>query len=142
MTQKANWKTITLILIGAIAFGLFSQFVLPKLIRPAVNVQLKEFAKAINADAPIMLTEDIRFDNVTLGKDNRIIYNYTLVNITLEETDTTYFKNQMRPTMSKQIRNSLEMLTLRELKTIFQYNYKDKNSNQVVTFVFKPDGYN
>ena len=48
----------------------------------------------------------------------------------------------MRPTMSKQIRNSLEMLTLRELKTIFQYNYKDKNSNQVVTFVFKPDGYN
>ena len=81
MTQKANWKTITLILIGAIAFGLFSQFVLPKLIRPAVNVQLKEFAKAINADAPIMLTEDIRFDNVTLGKDNRIIYNYTLVNI-------------------------------------------------------------
>ncbi len=35
--------------------------------------------------------------------------NYTLVNITLEETDTTYFKNQMRPTMSKQIRNSLEI---------------------------------
>lgn len=142
MTQKANWKTITLILIGAITFGLISQFVLPKLIRPVVNVQLKEFAAAINADAPIMLTEDIRFDNVTLGNDNRIIYNYTLVNSTCEETDTTYFKNQMRPAISNQIRNSLEMLTLRELKTIFQYNYKDKNSNQVVTFVFKPDGYN
>ncbi len=142
MTQKANWKTITLVIIGAIVFALISQFLLPKLIRPVGNVQLKEFAAAINADAPIMLTKDIRFDNVTLGNDNRIIYNYTLVNSTREETDTTYFKNQMRPTMSKQIRNSLEMLTLRELKTIFQYNYKDKNSNQVVTFVFKPDGYN
>jgi hypothetical protein len=142
MTQKANWKTITLVIIGAIAFALISQFLLPKLIRPVGNVQLKEFAAAINADAPIMLTDDIRFDNVTLGNDNRIIYNYTLVNSTREETDTTYFKNQMRPTMSKQIRNSLEMLTLRELKTIFQYNYKDKNSNQVVTFVFKPDRYN
>jgi hypothetical protein len=142
MTQKANWKTITLVIIGAIAFALISQFLLPKLIRPVVNVQLKEFAAAINSDAPIMLTKDIRFDNVTLGNDNRIIYNYTLVNSTREETDTTYFKNQMRPTMSKQIRNSLEMLTLRELKTIFQYNYKDKNSNQVVTFVFKPDRYN
>jgi hypothetical protein len=142
MTKKANWKIITLVIIGAIAFALISQFLLPKLMRPVANVQQKQYVAAINATAPIMLTKDIRFDNVTLGNDNRIIYNYTLVNNTLEEMDTTYFKNQMRPTMSKQISTSIEMLTLRELKTIFQYNYKDKYSNQVVTFVFKPDKYN
>lgn len=95
----------------------------------------------INKNCPIAVDKDTRLDNTMALPKNTMLYNYTLINYTLAELDTTYLINYIRPGMVNFIKSSPDMTKMRALDCTFSYKYKDKNAVYAFSITITPKDY-
>ena len=121
---------------------------LPVLLLAACNSQSHEedsltgIVNEFNKKCPQMIDSETRIEGIDVKEPNTIIYKYTLVNLPLQNVDTSEFKKALLPGIISVIKLSPEMRTLRENATNFEYQYSDKFNKTIYTFKIFPKDYN
>lgn len=106
-----------------------------------VEALLKSTAKQTNKKLPITVDSETRLDSVSIKPNRTMVYNYTLVNYSRTELDTTVLKNSMEPSMRKAIVNTAELKMFREKDVNFEYLYYDKNKKYAFGILIKASEY-
>jgi hypothetical protein len=102
---------------------------------------LKEFVSKVNKKCPAMLDSETQFDGIEIKNGEVLRYNYTLVNVFVENVDKSQFYKDLWPGLLSDIKISSQMKNLRDKKITVEYYYQDKVSNPIYTFTISPEDY-
>lgn len=141
--EKTNkGKKILSFVVFIIVFGL-SYFAVQQLFFkvPSYDKAMMEIASEINKSCPIMVDAETRLDNTVALPKNVFQYNYTLINIEKASVDTVDIRNSLEPTIINYVKTNPQMKTQRDLKTIINYYYKDKEGVFLLIISVTPDKY-
>ena len=107
-----------------------------------LNRLLMQEAAILNAAAPMMLNDYIRFDRASVTSDNRFQYRYTVLNTenpdSLVESSLQDFKAMARLIYF----TNPEMAIFRENRVTIEYIYSDENGRIIRTIIITPEDYN
>lgn len=109
--------------------------------KSTLNPAMMELASEINKQCPVMVDNATRFDNVMVMPDNILQYNYTLVKWVKDSIDINKLESYIAPTLINVIKTNPDMKTLRDNKTTFKYNYKDRDGVYLFQIVVEPKQY-
>ncbi len=106
------------------------------------QADLKKIVEDINKKSPKMIDSETKFDGLEFNEPNKIIYKFTLINLSVQNVDTTKFKLALWPGILSAIKISSEMKKLRNNQTNIDYLYLDKYKRHIYTFKISPKDYN
>lgn len=106
------------------------------------NTYLDEVATEFNKKCPQIVDSETRIDGINVKPPSTLVYKYTLINLPVENVDTTEFKKMLLPGLVSMIRLSPDLKPLRENNTLFEYSYSDKANKHIYTFKISPKDYN
>lgn len=99
----------------------------------AVEELLKDFAKEINSQAPIMVDPATRFD-MAMCYGKTMHFKYTMINSSeYNELDKEVFKNVAMPTLVKNQCNNKKVVEMLKMGVEYDYIYFDKNGIHITT---------
>jgi hypothetical protein len=141
-TKKANYKNLTGIIGGCIAFAV-SYFLIQQILfaPPTLDKAMMKTASEINESCPIMVDTETRLDNTIALPSNIFQYNYTLINREKETVDIAMLKSYLEPNITNFVRTNPAMKFQRDNKITVNYYYKDKNGNYLLTISVTPEQY-
>jgi hypothetical protein len=103
---------------------------------------LQQEATMLNASAPVMLNDFVRFDTASVTSGNTFQYRYTVLNTanpdSLVESSLQNLKESARLVYS----TSLEMAIFRENNVTLEYIYSDSAGRMIRTIEINPEDYN
>lgn len=102
---------------------------------------LKQIVEDLNKKCPKMIDSETKFEGLEFIEPNKIIYKFTLINLSVQNVDTTQFKLALWPGILSTIRISSEMKKLRNNQTNIDYLYLDKYKRHIYTFKIGPKDY-
>ncbi len=102
---------------------------------------IEQVVADINAKCPQMIDSETRIDGIEIKTDNALAYKYTLVNIAAASVDTAEFRKALWPGLLSLIRTNAQMKELRDRKTVFEYDYSDKEGRFIYSFKIYPRDY-
>lgn len=108
---------------------------------PVQKNQVERLAASINFKCPFMLDEDTRMDSVNILPDSTFQYNYTLVNQDKDKLDIRGLTNYIGPRLHHDARNSTTMKVHRDHRLKLVFHYRDRNGEEVMQIVLKPEDY-
>lgn len=144
--DKTNYKKIIIITISVVVIiagfmiGLKMADIFYKS-ETSIDKQLMNTAKEINKSCPIYIDKDTRLDNTISGPGKTLAYNYTLVNLQVNEVDIEALKGYIRPRILNIIKTLPEMKDMRENGVTFIYRYSYKNSIYAFDLKITPNDY-
>lgn len=109
--------------------------------QPSVDKILMNAAEEINRNCPIVVDEQTRLDNTVALPDNTIQYNYTLVNISVSETDMTKLNAATFPNIINIVKTAPGMKLFRDNEVTVVYHYRDKNGYFASKLTVTPEMY-
>ena len=102
---------------------------------------LKQIVHGLNKKCPKMIDSETKFEGLEFIEPNKIIYKFTLINLSVLNVDTTQFKLALWPGILSTIKISSEMKKLRDNQTNIDYLYLDKYKRHIYTFKIVPENY-
>ena len=108
---------------------------------PLYDKAMMKVASEINKSCPIMVDAATRLDNAVAMPKNTFQYNYTLVNIESATAQPEDMKSYMEPILLNGVKTNPQMKALRDLKTTFNYFYKDQTGIFLFQVSITPDMY-
>ncbi|MDO9000255.1 MAG: hypothetical protein Q7W45_10865 [Bacteroidota bacterium] len=117
---------------------LFTQCAAPETIDNKAIKVVKQF----NSQCPMMIDAETRMDGIEIKAGNTIVYIYTLINLQVENVDTSKFNVAVRPGIITTIKTNKELDELKRINSNFEYYYKDRNGKFIYSFVITPNDYN
>jgi hypothetical protein len=105
------------------------------------NEFMLETAKNINEDCPKMIDEHTRLDDVLAIPPNELIYNYTLVNIDMDDVNINNVTPSLEAMLLKTVKENNEFKIFRENRTTITYRYFDKEGLFMVKIDITPEKY-
>ena len=102
---------------------------------------LKQIVDGLNKKCPKMIDSETKFEGLEFIEPNKIIYKFTLINLSVLNVDTTQFKLALWPGILSTIKISSEMKKLRDNQTNIDYLYLDKYKRHIYTFKIVPENY-
>lgn len=105
------------------------------------NDFMLETAKNINEDCPKMIDEHTRLDNVMAMPPNALVYNYTLVNIDMDDVNMNIVLPSLEAMLLKTVKENNEFNIFRENKTTITYRYFDKEGFFMLKIDITPEKY-
>ena len=97
------------------------------------NSLLTEAASELNKLSPYMVDSETRFDN-SLGINNSMIYNYTLINYGPGEIEPSLIREELKPKTRNITCSSPQMDTFRKYSVLLVYNYYDNTGSLITSF--------
>jgi hypothetical protein len=105
------------------------------------NEFMLETAKNINEDCPKMIDEHTRLDNVLAIPPIELVYDYTLVNIDMDDVNMNNVLPSLEAMLLKTVKENNEFKIFRENKTTITYRYFDKEGMFMVKIDITPEKY-
>ncbi len=105
------------------------------------NEFMLETAKNINEDCPKMIDEHTRLDDVLAMPPNELVYNYTLVNIDMDDVNMNNVTPSLEAMLLKTVKENNEFKIFRENKTTITYRYFDKEGMFMLKIDISPEKY-
>ena len=125
MTQsKKSTKTLIGLITGLVIMVLIQQLFFKT---PNLDKELMKAASELNKTCPIMVDRETQLDNAIALTGKTFQYNYTLINLSKDSIDVHSFENNMKPFLTKNVKNAPELKIYRDNKVTMAYSYKDKN---------------
>ena len=94
-----------------------------------------------NDKCPMMIDAETRMDGIEIENKNTIVYKYTLINLHVENVDTSKFNLELRPGIINTIKTNTDLAELKRIKSSFEYQYKDRENKFIYSFVITPTDY-
>ncbi|AGY53504.1 hypothetical protein BRDCF_p877 [Bacteroidales bacterium CF] len=88
-----------------------------------------------------MIDPETQLDSAVVFRDSLFQYNYTMVKMVRDSTDTLGFRHYMKPKLLKFVRYNNELKPYRDHRVIMEYIYRDKNGSLLGKFTFTPKKY-
>ena len=107
----------------------------------SLDASLMHAASEINKSCPMMVDRETRLDNTVAGSGKTLIYNYTLVNFTRAQIDTTVFESSLKPRMINAVKTNTGMKYFRDNNVTLDYRYSDKDGVFVMDIKITPEEY-
>jgi len=105
------------------------------------NEFMLQTSKNINEDCPKMIDEHTRLDEVLAMPPNQLVYNYTLVNIDMDDVSMNNVVPSLEAMLLKTVKESNEFDIFRANKTTITYRYFDKEGMFMVKIDITPEKY-
>ena len=99
---------------------------------------LDQAATQINADLPLMVDPETRWDTAT-SVNGALHYSFTMVNYSAREVNATLLETHLRPILAKRFCDSEKMKPLFEHGVNRIINYKGNDGVNVATVTVTPD---
>lgn len=99
------------------------------------DAELQQAADVVNQRTPMMVDKDTRLDSAASG-NQRLIYNYTLINYNASDLDREKFETALRPTLLKAGCQTLKPLLSEGVSV--HYVYKGKDAATVGSVILSP----
>jgi hypothetical protein len=100
-----------------------------------------EVVNKFNGKCPMMIDSETRMDGIDV-KNNSIVYKFTLINLKLENVDTSTFNKNLRPGIINSIKENKDLDELKRINSVFEYYYKDLENKFIYSFKINPEDYN
>ena len=136
--KKKSIKTLIGVAVGLVTMVLVQHYFFAP---PSFDKVMMQMVSEINKTCPIMVDKETQFDNAIALPDRVLLYNYTLVNLNKAEINPDTVKKYIEPGIINTVKTNPDMKTLRENKTTFIYNYKDKTGLFVLKITVTPAMY-
>lgn len=136
--SKYNFGLIILLIVVLSFVILYQQGAFKK---PSFETQMAKAAKKLNSQCPKMIDPDTQLDSAAVFRDSLFQYNYTMVKMVVDSTDTLGFRHYMKPKLLKFVRYNNELKPYRDHRVIMEYIYRDKNGLLLGRFTFTPKRY-
>ncbi len=110
---------------------------------PAESIDNKalKVVTQFNEKCPMMIDAETRMDGIEIKDKNTIVYKYTLINLHVENVDTTKFNSALRPGIINTIKTNADLAELKRIKSSFEYRYKDRENKFIYSFIITPNDY-
>ena len=95
--------------------------------------EVVEFATKLNKTCPSMIDPETRLDNVNALPENRLQFNYTLINQIRDSLAISSLKSYMEPMILSKIKTSPVLKKIVDKNVTWIYSYYDKYG----IFIFK-----
>ena len=105
------------------------------------NEFMLQTAKNINEDCPKMIDEHTRLDEVLAMPPNQLVYNYTLVNLDMDNVSMSKVVPSLEAMLLKTVKESSEFDIFRANNTTITYRYFDKDGMFMVKIDITPEMY-
>ena len=135
--NKFTWKSV-LFLVCIVGLCMFLQ---KRNEKQLFDKKLLEVANEINKHTPVLVDSTTRLDDAIALTGNKFQYNYTLLTVDKESTDTLSLKHRLEEKMIASIKTNLKKGLLINNKTTLLYNYRDKNGSYLFNFAISSDNY-
>jgi hypothetical protein len=89
----------------------------------------------------MMIDSETRMDGIDV-KNNNIVYKFTLINLLLENVDTSAFNRNLRLGIINSIKENKDLDELKRINSVFEYYYKDRENKFIYSFKINPEDYN
>lgn len=106
-----------------------------------IQTMLMLTAEKMNKMCPMTVDEDTRLDNVVVLSNKTIQYNYTWVNLRLEDLDLSVIESQFFPTLLNNAKTNPGLKLFRENKVTMTFYYSDMDGKFVTLFKATPEKY-
>ncbi len=136
--SKYNFGLIILLIVVLSSVILYQQGAFKK---PSFETQMAKAAKKLNRQCPQMIDPETQLDSAVVFRDSLFQYNYTMVKMVRDSTDTLGFRHYMKPKLLKFVRYNNELKPYRDHRVIMEYIYRDKNGSLLGKFTFTPKKY-
>lgn len=137
-SKEKQLKTIVGVVAGIITYFFVQwSFFSP----PSFDKTMMNIASEINKTCPIMVDSETRLDNTSALPDNELVYNYTLVKLTVDEVDVNELVSNIKPMLVNNISTNPDMKNLRDHEVTMSYYYKDKDGNFITKVSITSDEY-
>ena len=94
-----------------------------------------------NEKCPMMIDSETRMDGIDI-KGNSVVYKFTLINLLLENVDTSAFNKNLRPGIINSMKGNKDLDELKRINSVFEYYYKDRENKFIYSFKITPEDYN
>lgn len=140
--KKWNKNTVLGYFVGVILFFGIAWAIENKFLNQGtIDAEMMKIANEVNKSCPFMIDRETRLDNMMTLPNNKIVYNYTLINMELESVDTFAMRDYLGPQILNQAKTNLQLKYQRDHKTTLLYAYKDKNGKHLIDVVVNPEDY-
>lgn len=99
---------------------------------------LQMTAKMMNSSLPMMVDEDTQWDSSSAGPGKTLSYNYTLINYSTTNIDSSIFANNIRPTITKTICTTPATQIFPDNGVSLNFNYYDNTHNLIAKIQVAP----
>ena len=106
-----------------------------------VDFLLQNMAQEINKKCPMVINKDTRLNNVAILSNKTIRYNYTLVNLNVDEIDADLLKKESTTLLNNDVKTNNGLKKLRSYNVTFAYYYADKNGKFIFEHKVTPSIY-
>lgn len=102
----------------------------------SLYLELKEAAEYATSilDLPAMIDEETRFDRIYVSSDNKMNYDYSLVNFTVDELEWSVFEDNLLPILKNSFCNDIPFEYYRDENVPMKWNYYDMNK-RIIGFI-------
>lgn len=103
--------------------------------------QLVNVANELNKTCPFMVDAETRLDNSIVLPNKTLQYNYTLVNIEVENVDVPEIEAYLKPNILNNVKTNPDLALYRDNNATLAYSYKDKNAKYITKLMITPEMY-
>ena len=107
-----------------------------------IHSALEETAQKINEKCPMTIDKDTRLDNVAILSNKTILYNYTLINSSIEDLNLDSVKDDFSINLTNKVKTNPGLKKFRENNVTMSYYYADKNGRFIFKHTVTPKMYN
>ena len=106
-----------------------------------IDINAIKVVNKFNEKCPMMIDSETRMDGIDI-KGNSVVYKFTLINLLLENVDTSAFSKNLRPGIINSIKGNKDLDELKRINSVFEYYYKDRENKFIYSFKITPEDYN
>ncbi|MEY4520571.1 MAG: hypothetical protein RLZZ499_3171 [Cyanobacteriota bacterium] len=99
---------------------------------------LQMTAKMMNSSLPMMVDADTQWDSSSAGPGKTLSYNYTLINYSTTNIDSSLFANNIRSTMTKTVCTTPAIQIFPDNGVSLNFNYYDNTRNLIAKIQVAP----
>lgn len=127
-------KIITVVILVGVAQYYYTK-------NKSVGKELTALVANYNNACPMMISDDIRMENVNTLPHNTIQYDFTLVRVKKENIDIEALKNSVETEILASSKTNPSLEAFRDNGSTVIYNYKDSNENDLFKITLTPEMY-
>ena len=105
------------------------------------NDYMLQTVESINRECPKMIDEHTRLDEVMAMPPNSMIYNYTLVNLDMDDVNMNNVVPSLEEVLLKMVKEGSDFEVFRANKVTITYRYFDKEGMFMVKIDITPEMY-
>lgn len=96
--------------------------------------QMKEAARQLNKNTPMMVDSNTRMDSATVGPGLRITYHYTFPAFSSRDLKPSLLRSNLQPTVRQNVCKNSDMKLSLEYGATYRYSYSGNDGAHIYTF--------